>query len=486
MGAQGNKARENVVRRAGDARAALGLLLVAALAASSRAAHASGLLNPFVGDAHGQPELANPYAAYFNPAALGGITGTQLLVDGTLTVGYVRFDRTAPLSPSPANTPASPNYALYGATNTGTNTAVSAGGIPFLGASSDFGSKVFFGGLALYAPFGGAIDWNKSSRWANDAKVPGAVDGPQRWQSISVADSSLATTAVVGARLAEQRLSFGVGVTTYLHSVSLTKAFNSDGSDDVTAPNGGLKEGRVLLNVSGVDFGASAGVYWEADADRRIRIGASYTSQPGFGSMRLKGTLEQRVGVTPSGTTDVDLLQSYPDLVRLGIAYRVSDAIDLRLHGQFVRWSVFKDACVVHSGQPCDLNADGSAPKGQTAIIANVHAAFNDAYAIHAGVGYWPAKRVEIFVDAGVDSSAVPVQSLGVSLFDSFKIIGGVGLRYQVSDHLMLAGSYTEFYYLPVTVTGQVEAPAPSDVPVANGSYASHLMFANANATVAF
>ena len=467
-------------------RRGLGVLLLAALASASRSADASGLLNPFVGDAHGQPELANPYAAYFNPAALGGITGTQIVVDGTFSLGYVRFDRAQPLSPGAANTAANPNYPLYVATNTGTNTAVNAGGIPFLGAGTDFGSRVIFGGLALYAPFGGGIQWNKSSRWADDATVPGAVDGPQRWQSIGVADSSLATTAVIGARLAEQRVSFGVGITSYLHSVKLTKAFNSDGSDDVTAPNGELKEGRVLLNVSGVDFGASAGVYWEADQDKRIRIGASYTSQPGFGTMRLKGTLEQRLGITPSGTTDVDLLQSYPDIVRLGVAYRVTDDVDLRLHGQFVRWSVFQNACVVHSGEPCDVNADGSAAKGQTAIIANVHAAFNDAYAVHAGVGYWPAKRVEIFVDAGVDSSAVPTQSLGVSLFDSFKIIGGVGMRYRVSDHLTLAGSYTEFFYLPVTVTGQVEAPAPSDVPVANGSYASHLMFANANATVAF
>jgi len=468
------------------ARGPLGLLLVAALASSSRGADASGISNPFVGDAHGQPELANPYAAYYNPAALGGITGTQLLADGAFSLGYTRFDRTAPLSPGSSNTPSSPNYPLYVATNTGTSIATNAGVIPFLGAATDLGSRVLFGGLAVYAPFGGGIQWNKASRWAGDATVPGAVDGPQRWQSISVVDSSVAATAVLGARLADQRLSFGVGVTPYLHSVSFTKAFDSDGSDDVTAPNGGLKEGRVLLKVSGVDVGASAGVYWEPDPDRKLRIGASYTSQPGFGAMRLNGTLEQRVGVTPSGSTAVDLLQSYPDVVRLGVAYMVTSAVDLRLHGQFVRWSVFQNACIVHSGQACDLNADGSAPKGQTAIIANVHAAFNDAYAVHAGVGYWPAKRVELFADLGFDSSAVPAQSLGVSLFDSFKIIGGVGLRYQASDHLVLAGSYTEFFYLPVTVTGQVEAPAPSDVPVANGSYASHLMFANANATVAF
>jgi len=464
---------------------ALGAVLAAALG-YSRGAYASGVSNPFISDAHGQPELANPYAVYYNPAALGGITGTQVVVDGTFTLGYTRFDRTLPLSPSATNTPGGANYPLYVATNSGTNTSVGAGGIPFLGAATDFGSRAFFGGLGIYAPFGGGIQWNQASRWAGNTGVPGAVDGPQRWQSVAVVDSTLAVTAALGAKLEKQRLSFGVGFTVYSNDVSLVKAFDSDGSDDVVAPNGVLKEGRVYLNTTGVDFGASAGVHWTPDAEGRIRIGASYTSQPGFGTMRLKGTLQQRLGITPPGTTDVDFLQAYPDNIRLGAAYRVTDDVDLRLHGEYTRWSVFQNACVVHPGDACSVGPDGSAAAGQTAIISNVHAAFHDAYAIHGGFGYWPASRVEIFVDLGVDSSAVPAQSLGVSLFDSFKIIGGVGMRYRVSDHLFLAGSYTEFFYMPVTVTGQVEAPPPSDVPVANGSYASHVMFANANATLAF
>jgi long-subunit fatty acid transport protein len=463
--------------------AALGLSVAPVLCA--RPAAASGLLNPFVCDPHGQPGLANVYAVDFNPAALGGLHGTNIVVDGALAVGYVAYDRTTPLSPGSTNTAASPNGAAYVATNTGKNTAQIAGFIPFLGASTDFGTKSFFAGVAAYAPFGGTIKWQSASRWAGSTAFPGAVDGPQRWQSVSVSDTSVATSLAFGARLLDERLSFGANVSLYSHQVQLNKAFNSDGSDDVTGPTGVLKEGRAYLNVAGLNVGASLGVYWVPDADRRLRLGASYTSQPGFGTMRLPGTFQQRLGITPPGSTDVDLLQTYPDIVRLGAAYQLTEDLDLRLHGQFVRWSVFTDACLVHRGQPCNLNADGSAVK-QGQIIANDPAYFSDAWALHAGVGYWPRARAEMFFDLGLDSSAAPNDAQGRTLFDSFKVGGTVGLRYAVSRRIFLAGSYTEIYYLPVTVTSQGQKKVPSAVPFANGSYASHLGFADANVALVF
>jgi long-chain fatty acid transport protein len=463
----------------------LGVLSCLACWLSPGEARSSGLLNPFVCDPHGQPELANVYALDFNPAALGGLHGTNIVADGALVLSYIAFDRRAPISPSTSNVATSPNRAQYVATNTGENTAVNAGFIPFLGASTDFGSRTIFAGLGLYAPFGGSIKWQQASQWAGSAAFPGAVDGPQRWQSISVVDASVAASAAFGVRLFEGRLSLALALTGYSHQVQLTKAFNSDGSDDVTGPTGVLKEGRAYLNVSGIDAGASIGAYVVPDPDRRLRLGASYTSQPGFGQMRLPGTLEQRLGITPSGSTDVDLLQTYPDIIRLGAAYRVTDDVDLRLHGQYVRWSVFSDACVVHRGKPCDLNPDGSAvTQGQ--IIANDEAHFHDAGAMHAGVGYWPRPSAEVFVDAGFDTSAEPTDTQGRTLFDSFKVIGSVGLRYTLSEHLAVAGSYTAIYYLPLTVTSQRQWQPPSGVPFANGWYASHLQFVDVNAAVAF
>src|SRR5262249_25209843 len=80
-------------------------------------AEASGFLNPRIADPHGHPALSNPYAVYFNPAALGGIEGTQIVLDGTFAYRTVDVDR-APSALSPLSMQALQDP-TYRASNTG-------------------------------------------------------------------------------------------------------------------------------------------------------------------------------------------------------------------------------------------------------------------------------------------------------------------------------------------------------------------------------
>ena len=362
--------------------------------------------------------------------------------------------------------------------------SASAGGIPFLGVASDFGSKTFFGGLAAYAPFGGSVKWDQASRYAGSTLLPGAVDGPQRWQSISVNDASLAATAAFGARLG-QGLSVGVGLTLYSHSIALDKALDGDGSDDVTAPNGGLKEGRALLQVSGLDAGVSAGLYWEDPGGATSPRGVVH--EPA-GSRRdaPQGNARSRRSASrplpPPTSTCSSRTRTSSDSVRhTGRAPASTCASTASsLDGRCSRTSAsFTQGCLATSIRTARRRLPAQ-------VISNIPSDFHDAFAVHAGVGYWPAKRTEIFFDAGVDSSAVPARSLGTTLFDSFKILGTVGVRHRFSERVFVAASYTGVYYLPVTVTGETESKAPSDVPNANGSYASHLSFFDVSGTFVF
>src|SRR6266542_1598884 len=141
-------------------------LLVMGLASS---ASASGFLNPRLADPHGQPALANPYAVYFNPAALGGVQGTEIVVDGTLAYRTVDYTRTSSaLSPQ---LPTLVNDPTYVAANTGDAHAGNVATIPFLAASSDFGTRQFFAGVGAYVPFGGAVKFDERPEFRGNTEV---------------------------------------------------------------------------------------------------------------------------------------------------------------------------------------------------------------------------------------------------------------------------------------------------------------------------
>ena len=152
---------------------------------------------PARADAHGHPALANPYAIYFNPAALGGIDGTQIVLDGTLAYRHVTYDRAA----SALSAPMSLGDPTYVAANTGEGSASNALVIPFLAAASDFGCQVLLRRMGAYVPFGGAVSWDKrgflarqqlgarSARWSaafgSGQRRPRKVALPHRRRRVS-------------------------------------------------------------------------------------------------------------------------------------------------------------------------------------------------------------------------------------------------------------------------------------------------------------
>jgi long-chain fatty acid transport protein len=470
-------------------RARLGTFaVVSLLAAAPGSAEASGFLNPRIGDAHASPAMANPWALYMNPGAIGGTTGTTLLVDGTAVLRFVSYERSAnALSPS-AGAAAANNDPKYADANTGKASATNFLAAPFLSIISDFGTKNFFAGAGFFAPFGGWVRYDHNDKYKGDVQRPGAVDGPQRWQVISGSTAALYSSAAVGFRLPESRFSLGISGSLVYHQVRLTQASNPDLSDDVLAVNGAPKEGRATLDADGTNFALGVGVYWEPMEDRTLRLGASYQSQPGFGEMRLKGKVRQRLAGAPDTPQDVELLQTYPDVIRVGASYWLNKEVDLRFDAEYVRWSVLENQCVVQPGSSCKLAPDGgSADPTQTPILV-LRRNFKDAVGARVGLGYMVSESTEIFGQVGADTSAVPKETLEAGVTDAFKLMGGVGVRYAFSESVALAGSYTHIYYFPVTAprgTGPTLAQ-PSRSPSAAGEYKSQLMLANVNLTARF
>jgi long-chain fatty acid transport protein len=272
-------------------------------------------------------------------------------------------------------------------------------------------------------------------------------------------------------------------------SVQDTRAHQFDGSDDVIN-NGQVTEGRAYLDVSGVQIGAAAGLYWEPTPN--LHLGASYTSQPNFGTMRMSGTFQFDSPGETIKPQNVDFLQAYPDVIRLGGTWRVAPDAELRLDASYQRWSVFNQQCVVPSGQSCSLTSNGGIPSSVTdpksEVILNVPRNFQDTVKVRFGGAYWVSASAQAFASGSFETSAVPNAYEDALVFDSQRLSGTLGLKYGFTKHIYGMAAYTYTYFLPVTVTNSAynTESAPSKSPSENGSYTSSLYVLDAALSYVF
>ncbi|MEO7092669.1 MAG: outer membrane protein transport protein, partial [Polyangiales bacterium] len=314
--------------------------------------------------------------------------------------------------------------------------------------------------------------------------IRGAADGFVSCHNLDADD------ALPSYRIAPIRLTVGASLSVIYTSVKTIRARNANGSDDVAGANGAIIEGRSLVDVSGVNLGAAAGLYWEPLADRSLRIGFSYTTQPGFGKQRLKGTLEQQFGTTAAvaPAQDVDFIQTFPDLFRLGAAWRVSPKVELRADGYMIRWSKFKRQCIVNSGADCNVDPTGKDLTGGQ-VIGNIPREWSDSFGIRAGVGYFLSDVVELHGSLATTSSPVSKSTIDASTIDSQRVYFTLGGRFTVTEHVAFGASANYIWFAPVDTQGENrlnEFVGASHTPSGDGKYRQAIFYLNANASYTF
>lgn len=473
-------------------RSALAALLVSgAVVAAPATAEASGFLGARFGADHGTPVGDNPFSIYFNPAALAGVKGTQIAIDGALLYRIASYERGADaLSPGALGNEAPGSAASqdYKRSNTGTGTVGNFLALPFGGIATDFGgSKILHGGLAVYIPFGGLASWTRNKTFDNSL-APGGNDGPQRWFNISGKILSIYTTAAVAVTLPKTGFSIGANLSVVQHIVETVRARNANGSDD-TGTATQIIEGRSLINASGANIAAGIGAFYEPIPEK-LRFGASYTVRPSFGAMRLSGTLRTQFG-NNDNKEPIELLQTFPDVWRLGASFRVSEKLELRLDGEYVTWSMFENQCLVNAGKnaSCEINKDGSERRGKDVVIQNIDRNWKDAVAVRAGAGVFVNDRTELFGSALFDTSAVPASTLDPTFIDAPKIHWVLGVRRKFTPKLALAGSLNHVYFFEQDTRGKntfYNRVADSRQPSAAGVYNQQYFYLNLNGTYQF
>lgn len=447
---------------------------LALLAGTSRSASAGGFAAARYGGEEGHPANGHPTSIYYNPAGLSLGSGTHLYVEGLFAWRTASYDRPESaigniVDPGD-NAAGTPRSAI--SANSGKASLSNAIAAPFAAVVSDLGVDNLGVGVGLFAPFGGQANWDKNSDYAGSSVYPGAVDGVQRWQNISGELRSLYIAGAVAYRIPSAKLSIGAGLNVVSSKVSTLRARTLAGTDDMVGPNGSLLEGRSLIEVSGTDLAASAGVIWQpTDA---LSIGASYQSQPGFGTQKLGGTLTNKLGAGPEQASDVYLWQALPDVTRLGVIYQASPAVELRLQGDYTRWSVLSDQCLTSkvSTANCSFNADGSIAANADSVVVNVRRLWKDTYGIRAGASYWASPSLEVGGSLAFDSNAVPIGTLDPSLMDANKVLANATVRYRMpSVGLDLMVNLLHVFYMERTVTHSTDYAAPSRVPDGAGTY---------------
>jgi long-chain fatty acid transport protein len=440
---------------------------ICAVASFADRGHAAAFATARFGAEHGNPTESNPTALYYNPGGIGFSRGTHLYADGSLALR--RNTWTHQKSGYDVDEPPGAEGANYG---TAKLFNVFAG--PALGATTKLGDLAI--GAGMFVPFGGRAKWDRNEKFANSADYPLAVDGVQRWHGIDGQLTFLYLTA--GAAYKIGPISIGASGNFIFSSVKSTLAKTvALGDNDVT------QEARSAVNVSARHGSFALGVLFEA-IEEKLWLGASYQAQPALGEMKLKGTLT----ASSAGETredKVDFFHSLPEVIRFGGRFRPSPDLELRLFGDFTRWSRMVQQCIALEGRPCGVKRDGSPGEG-TGTITNLYRGWSDTVGVRAGASRWFSPEVEILVGAGFETSAVPDTTLDPSLFDSTTISGALGGRFEIFDRLWLATTYTHIQYLNRDLRGKSILDDPTVHPTTrrvsgDGRYTSWVGVLNVN-----
>ncbi|QED26621.1 hypothetical protein FRD01_05045 [Microvenator marinus] len=474
---------------------ALSVTLGATIALTSSAAFAGGFASARFGGERGNPTETNPSTLYYNPAGIGMSEGTQLMIDVSTAFRTASYDRPVSAIDDQTPFPDDPEKnARALAANSGQGTLNNIIASPMFGISSDLGLDTPLRlGFAFYVPFGGQAAWDEQS--ASD-EFPGASDGSQRWYAIDGSIRTMALTGGVAYHIEPARLSLGLTGNVYLSSIETLRARNTDGSDDLEA-GGNLKEGRSLVKGESTDFGLGAGVLWEVWR-RKAWLGASYQSMPNFnGDIEYEGTLQNYLGPAPGNEADIKLTSSLPDVFRLGIRVRPKARYEFRLFGDYTRWSVFENQCLVNStiedaAAACAVNDDGSfastdADTGR--VIQNLPRNYTDSFGVRAGFSYWFSADLEMLLGGGYDSNAVPDETIDASLMDMDKFTASLGVDYRFTKWFSGALTATNVFYLERDTSGSDgnnDLRLPSRQPGNQGVYNQNIFLINTNLNFSF
>jgi hypothetical protein len=415
-------------------------VLVVAAAALVFAAAGSARANPLslarFGGLRGDAVYSGGFALYWNPAALAA-PGWDAGLDLQLIARQASYDRSAGLNDVPD---------AEVAANAGVATISTVGVVP--SAMGRWGRRVgafdIGAGAGAFVENGGSANWDKNLR--APAGYPGAIDGPQRWASISAQLLLVDLALGLAARHRRNGLSLGFVPILVAGSFSTVRARNIDQSEDLVDAQGNPKEGRAYFAGSGVGFSAIVGVRW--DHPRGWAVGATY--QRGA-RVDLTGDLRVAFGTQAPSTERARLRLPIADMVRVSAALPVTRWLTLRPTFEWAIWSALKE------------HVFSSASDGTPLFVIprNYHDLFAGRVRAEARV----TPRWRVLAGIGVERSPTPSSTMEPGFGENTNLDVGAGALVAIGHHVDLSATFIYHWFAPFTVVDSVQQPTT------NGTY---------------
>jgi long-subunit fatty acid transport protein len=399
----------------------VGVALAAAVAVGSASrAEASPLDDPFIGGlSFTGPTSASVSSIYWNPAALGLVRGTQVMIAGTLRLSSTTVSRSSGGSATANDVSQPVSYPL--------------GPGAFMGISSDLGGDRFTIGFATYMPFVQQTTFAISPNH----------DEPTRYQALQVDLRNLALAPALSIRFGDVRVGiapgfmFSTGHLRFAEDTALdTKGgLARDCGGGQRCDNENLAAAARYDVYSGHGLGDAkfsvtigAGAYYRRG---NLELGLAYQSRPigaDVAGVEVAGehtTVEgpplpdltpptKPCATTAPGCVFGDLSYRLPDVWIGGITYRLHPGFEVSVMARWIWWHLHDRLDVRLTGPT--LEASG--------IPEHVvlYRGFHDVWDLRGRVSYWFRERVRLGGQLRLETSAVDPSAVNAAAVDGFKV----------------------------------------------------------------
>jgi long-subunit fatty acid transport protein len=306
-------------------------------------------------------------------------------------------------------------------------------------------------GAGIYIARAGTADWDRDPDASS--QYPGAYDGPQRWGALST--FMLLVNYAVGASIEYGALSFGAAVSSVDTTLSTTKAANADKSDELTTPDGELKEGRIFLDdATGSAVNTTLGTTLDLD---QIEIGYAWRLPVTY---LLQGRAYILYSNAPetSATAQAELQVAQSHLVSIAYTY---DEMRFRLEYERQLWSIMDNQEI--------LNIDNQ----QQLLLLERN--FQDTNAYRLRLDYTFSNAVMLNTGLSYEEGVTPEEYHEPGLAEHDQVEVGVGVSFPVTKALSLNSTFFYQYFFDRRVSTSLQSPTT------NGDYTDHRQYITFN-----